>query len=86
VSEPNVTREQRDGVAILTLNRPSAANSIDLPLARELMLAAIACDDDPEVRAVVLTGAGKMFCAGGDLRSFSGAGAAVASHLKELTS
>ncbi|MEB2284944.1 MAG: enoyl-CoA hydratase [Polyangiaceae bacterium UTPRO1] len=86
MSEPNVTREQRDGVAILTLNRPSAANSIDLPLARELMLAAIACDDDPEVRAVVLTGAGKMFCAGGDLRSFSGAGAAVASHLKELTS
>lgn len=85
MSEPNVTLERRDGVAILTLNRPSAANSIDLPLARELMLAAIACNDDPEVRAVVLTGAGKMFCAGGDLRSFAGAGAAVASHLRELT-
>ncbi len=81
----NITLERRDGVAILTLNRPHAANSIDLPLARELMHAAIACDDDPDVRAVVLTGTGTMFCAGGDLRSFAAAGAAIASRLKELT-
>src|SRR5512134_157481 len=81
----NITLERRDGVATLTLNRPNAANSIDLPLARELMDAAIACDDDPDVRAVVLTGAGKMFCAGGDLRSFADAGPKIASRLKELT-
>ncbi len=81
----NITLERRDGVATLTLNRPDAANSIDIPLARELMDAAIACDEDPDVRAVVLTGAGKMFCAGGDLRSFAEAGAGIAARLKELT-
>ncbi len=81
----NITLERRDGVATLTLNRPNTANSVDLPLARELMDAAIVCDDDPETRAVILTGAGKMFCAGGDLRSFADAGLAVGSRLKELT-
>ena len=81
----NITLERRNGVATLTLNRPTTANSIDLPLARELMDAAIVCDDDPETRAVILTGAGKMFCAGGDLRSFADAGLGVGSKLKELT-
>jgi 2-(1,2-epoxy-1,2-dihydrophenyl)acetyl-CoA isomerase len=81
----NITLERRDGVATLTLNRPKAANSIDIPLARELMDAAIACDDDPETRAVILTGAGPMFCAGGDLRSFAEAGMGISSRLKELT-
>lgn len=81
----HITLERRDGVATLTLNRPDAANSIDIPLARELMDAAIACDEDRDVRAVVLTGAGKMFCAGGDLRSFAEAGAGIAARLKELT-
>ena len=81
----NLTLERHDGVATLTLNRPTAANSIDLPLARELMEAAIVCDDDPETRAVIITGAGAMFCAGGDLRSFGEAGMGISSRLKELT-
>jgi len=73
------------GVATITLNRPNAANGIDLPLGKALMLAAIECDENPEVRAVVLTGAGKMFCAGGDLKSFAGFGDALPAKLKELT-
>jgi 2-(1,2-epoxy-1,2-dihydrophenyl)acetyl-CoA isomerase len=73
------------GVATVTLNRPKAANGIDLPLGKALMLAAIECDENPDVRAVVLTGAGKMFCAGGDLKSFAGFGDALPSKLKELT-
>jgi 2-(1,2-epoxy-1,2-dihydrophenyl)acetyl-CoA isomerase len=81
----NIMLERRDGVATLTLNRPKAANSIDIALARELMEAAIVCDDDPETRAVILTGAGAMFSAGGDLRSFAAAGAEIGSRLKELT-
>lgn len=81
----NITLERRDGVATLTLNRPKAAHSIDIPLARELMDAAIVCDDDPETRAVIVTGAGPMFCAGGDLRSFAAAGTAISGRLKELT-
>src|SRR5258706_15202721 len=78
----NITLERRDGVATLTLTRPNAANSIDIPLARELMDAAIVCDDDPETRAVILTGAGAMFCAGGDLRSFGEAGLGISRRLK----
>ncbi|MGH0032014.1 MAG: enoyl-CoA hydratase/isomerase family protein [Myxococcota bacterium] len=73
------------GVATLTLNRPDAANAIHLPLARELMDAAIRCDEDPAVRAVLLTGTGKMFCAGGDLRSFAEKGDELPAALKELT-
>jgi 2-(1,2-epoxy-1,2-dihydrophenyl)acetyl-CoA isomerase len=49
------------------------------------MEAAIVCDDDPETRAVIITGAGAMFCAGGDLRSFGEAGMGISSRLKELT-
>ena len=60
----NLRYEVADGVATITLDRPDAANAIDLALARELMQVAIRCDEDPGVRAVLLTGAGKMFCAG----------------------
>jgi 2-(1,2-epoxy-1,2-dihydrophenyl)acetyl-CoA isomerase len=73
------------GVATITLNRPKAANGIDLTLGHALMQAAIECDENPEVRAVVLTGAGKMFCAGGDLKAFAGFGDALPARLKELT-
>ncbi len=56
-----------DGVATLTLNRPDALNAFDLTMARELLsvFTTEALDDD--VRAVVVTGAGRAFCAGMDL-------------------
>jgi 2-(1,2-epoxy-1,2-dihydrophenyl)acetyl-CoA isomerase len=73
------------GVARLVLDRPDAANAIDLALARALMDAAIRCDEDPRVRAVLLTGNGKLFCAGGDLKSFATQGDALPAALKELT-
>ena len=66
--------EKQDGLAILRLNRPADAHSINVELARELMLAAIDCDEDPQVRAVMLTASGKMFCVGGDVQSFHAAG------------
>ena len=74
-----------DHVATLTLDRPSDANAIDLGLARELMEAAIRCSEDREVRAVVITGAGRFFCAGGDLKSFAAHGDGLPAHLKEVT-
>jgi len=74
-----------DGVATLTLNRPDAANAIDLDMGRDLMHAAIRCDEDPSIRAVVLRATGKMFCAGGDVKSFAAAGEGLPSVLKELT-
>ena len=77
--------ERSGGVATLTLNRPEAANAIDLGLARALMEASIACDEDDGIRCVVLTGAGRMFCAGGDVGAFAASGDQVAALLKELT-
>lgn len=62
---------KKDGVAILRLNRPDAANGINLALAKELFQAALECEKDAGVRAVLLTGNGRFFSAGGDVKSFS---------------
>jgi len=75
----------RDHVAHLTLNRPAAANAITVELARDLMHAALQCDEDPNVRAVVLAGAGRMFCGGGDLKTFATKGDGLPHYLKEVT-
>lgn len=73
------------GVATITLNQPRAGNALTLQMGRELMDASIRCDDDPEVRAVVLTGAGRMFCVGADLKQFPPAGPKMATEIKLLT-
>ena len=62
-----VLYDVRDGVATITLNRPEAMNAWTPQLSDELSLAMGAADADDAVRAVVLTGAGKAFCAGADL-------------------
>ncbi len=77
--------ERDGGIARLTLNRPQAGNAIDLPLARALFEAAIALDEDTSVRCVVLTGAGRLFCAGGDVVSFAASGDGLPALLKQLT-
>jgi 2-(1,2-epoxy-1,2-dihydrophenyl)acetyl-CoA isomerase len=77
--------EVRDHVATVTLNKPGSSNALDLELARELLSAALRCEDDPAVRAVVLTGAGKHLCFGGDLKGMSEQGEAVTAYLNELT-
>jgi enoyl-CoA hydratase/carnithine racemase len=56
-----------DGVATITLNRPDKMNAFHFPLGAELERAYARCDEDDAVRAVILTGAGKAFCAGADL-------------------
>jgi len=73
------------GIARITLNRPRQGNAIDIPMARALMEAAIACDRDKTVRCVVLTGAGDKFCTGGDVGAFDGAGADLSAFLAEIT-
>lgn len=75
---------EADGIARITLNRPAQANALDLPLAKELVAATAACKDSKTVRAVILTGNGKLFCAGGDLGSMANADGPVDKHLKEL--
>ncbi|HEX9258777.1 MAG TPA: enoyl-CoA hydratase-related protein [Acidimicrobiales bacterium] len=59
--------EAADGVALVTLNRPEVMNAWNDQLSRELTLALTDADADPSVRAVVITGAGRAFCAGADL-------------------
>jgi len=62
-------------VAVLTLNRPEAMNSFNLAMHRELQRAYKALDADPKVRVIVVTGAGRAFCAGADISNgFGSAG------------
>jgi 2-(1,2-epoxy-1,2-dihydrophenyl)acetyl-CoA isomerase len=67
-SEPLVRSEVEAGVATITLNRPDALNALTIPMKRELLTALHAADRDGAVRAVILTGAGRAFCAGQDLK------------------
>lgn len=76
----------REGaLARVTLSRPEAGNAIDLATARALMEVAARCDADDAIRCVLLTGAGRLFCAGGDVPSFAAAGDDIAMMLKEIT-
>jgi len=60
--------EIRDGVALITLNRPQARNALSDQLSPALRRMIRACGDDPRVGALLLTGAGTAFCAGGDVK------------------
>jgi len=77
--------EVRDGVATVTLNNAASGNILDMAMGRDLLEAALRVDADPAVRAVVLTGAGKHFCFGGDLQGMARQGEAVGGYLVELT-
>lgn len=86
MTAPATVLFERDGsIAKLTLNRPDVGNAIDLSLAKALMKASIDCDEDDSIGCVVLTGAGRFFCTGGDVGEFVSAGDEVSSLLKELT-
>ena len=80
-----LTLEVANNVATITINRPKAANSINQQFADELSEVAIQCDSDPSIRAVILTGNGRFFSAGGDLSSFADSGEQVSADLKRLT-
>jgi 2-(1,2-epoxy-1,2-dihydrophenyl)acetyl-CoA isomerase len=79
VTEVSEVRHTVDGqVSYLTLDRPEVLNALT-PGQRDLLIELLAqASADPDVRAVVLTGTGRGFCAGADLRGASGAGARVA--------
>lgn len=81
----SLTLERKDNVATITLNRPDAFNALNLGLGRDLFHASIAVDEDPEVRCVVVTGTGKAFCAGGDVKDFVDNLPRVGALVKELT-
>ena len=59
--------EQRGHIALITLNRPERLNAITVNMLAALSRQLIACQRDPEIRVIVLTGAGRGFCSGLDL-------------------
>ncbi len=79
----NLIFDVQDGLARLTFNRPNAANSFNLDMTREFFEAATICSEDSKIRAVLLTGAGRFFCAGGDLKGFATAGDQVSKFVAE---
>lgn len=79
-----MTFELSDSIATITLNRPDAANALDLKMSQDLLAVASRCDS-ADVRAVILTGNGKMFCAGGDVLSFAAAGDGVTELMRNMT-
>ena len=70
--------ERRDDVAWVTLNRPEVLNAYDTRMRDDLYAAFGTVRDDASIRAVVLRGAGRAFCAGGDIREFGSAPSPVA--------
>lgn len=64
--------EKRELTATITLNRPESLNALNRALCNELLDAIRQCEWDKEIRAVVITGTGKSFCAGGDIRDIRG--------------
>jgi 2-(1,2-epoxy-1,2-dihydrophenyl)acetyl-CoA isomerase len=69
-NDATVLLDIRDDIAHIILNRPGAMNALNLEMAKELLDAAMRCDETTGVRAVVIAGAGKTFCAGGDVKQF----------------
>ncbi|KQT14140.1 enoyl-CoA hydratase-related protein [Ramlibacter sp. Leaf400] len=70
MSEPTVLYETRGAIALITLNRPQALNSFTRAMHKELWAALERIEADKSVRAAVITGAGRGFCAGADLAEF----------------
>ncbi len=68
--ETLVLEQPEAGVAVLRLNRPERLNAINEVMASELRSAVTSIEQDPDVRAVILTGSGRGFCSGMDMRNF----------------
>lgn len=75
----------QEGVATITLNRPEAYNALNLEMAGEFFHAVLAADEDRAIRCIVVTGAGKAFCGGGDVKDFADNLPTVGVLIKKLT-
>lgn len=63
--------EKRDSIGFIRLNAPKKYNSIDITMASEIIDALDICEEDDEIKVIVITGNGKAFCAGGDIGFFN---------------
>ena len=73
-SPPHLLFERRGHVAVVTLNRPEVKNALSMEMMARMADAWVEIDEDPDIRAAVVTGAGGSFCAGMDLKAFATSG------------
>jgi 2-(1,2-epoxy-1,2-dihydrophenyl)acetyl-CoA isomerase len=71
-------------LATLRLNRPESYNAMNADMMEELLDAVLDVQDDPAIRALMITGTGSAFCAGGDVKSFAAAGKSVGAHIDRM--
>ncbi len=83
---PALLELHADGVAHIRLNRPQAANGLDMPMLKGLHEVVTRVHGDGRVRAVLITGEGKNFCAGGDVHTFLSKGEALPDYIRVATS
>lgn len=74
------------GIARIHLNRPATSNGMDVELLKAFYEVIMMCHGDPRVRVVLLSGEGKNFCAGGDVKMFASKGEALPDYLRQATS
>jgi 2-(1,2-epoxy-1,2-dihydrophenyl)acetyl-CoA isomerase len=86
IAEGPVLLELDGAIARLRLNRPEAANGLHVPMLKALYEALMVCHGEPRLRALVLSGEGKHFCAGGDVKTFASKGKGLPDYLREATS
>lgn len=83
-ASPPVLLDVTAGIARITLNRPDRGNALNQPMADALLSAALRVANDTEIRCVILTGAGRMFCVGGDIGDFAGSSEGTGAFLGRL--
>ena len=85
---PQLLLRREGRVAVMTLNRPASMNALSGELTPAIRRSIQRCADDPEIGALLITGAGKAFCAGGDVKGmgdrFEGAQQSEAEHIADL--
>ena len=64
----SIIYEKKSSIAKITLNKPDAGNTLDLQLAKELYSASLNAASDDNIKALILTANGKLFCGGGNLK------------------
>lgn len=85
ISEGLVLLKVEDGIAHITLNRPEASNGMNVEFLKALCDAVMACHGRSDVRVALLRGAGKNFCAGGDVHTFASKGENMPDYLRVAT-
>ncbi|WP_272995903.1 enoyl-CoA hydratase-related protein [Paraglaciecola agarilytica] len=86
ISTGPVLLSLQNGIAQLKLNRPDNSNGLNVEILKAMYDAVMQCHGDPRVKVLVLSGAGRHFCAGGDVKVFASKGEQLPDYLREATS